>query len=64
MHGTKDTYVEYAQATWIHERLRAAQADVELLTLEGAGHGFKGDEATKAETALFAWFDKYLKPGK
>lgn len=32
----------------------------ELLTLHGAGHGFKGKDAEVAEKAMFAFFDKHL----
>ena len=39
----------------------AATVEAELLTLEGAGHGFKGADAEKAEKALFEYFDKKLK---
>lgn len=60
IHGTKDAYVNYEQAEWIHERLKAAEVDVELLTLEGAGHGFKGADAEKAEKAMFDFFAKHL----
>ncbi len=62
IHGTKDPYVAFEQAEWIVERLRAADVPVELLKLEGAGHGFKGDDAKQAQAAMFAFFDKYLKP--
>ncbi len=61
LHGTKDPYVAYEQAMWIHDRLRAADVDVQLLELKAAGHGFKGADAERAEQALFDWFDKYLK---
>lgn len=61
VHGTEDRYVNYEQAQWIHERLKAAQVEVELLSLRGAGHGFKGDDAKKAEEAMFRWFDAHLK---
>jgi len=61
VHGTKDTYVAYEQATWMVERLKAAEVEAELLTLEGAGHGFKGADAEKADKALLAFFDKHLK---
>jgi len=37
---------------------------VKLLTLEGAGHGFKGEDAKKAEAAMFEWFDSHLKGAK
>ena len=62
IHGTKDTYVNYEHALWLTERLKAAGVDNELVTIEGAGHGFKGAEVEVAETKLFEWFDKYLKP--
>jgi len=35
--------------------------EVQLLTLEGAGHGFKGDDAVKAEKAMLEFFEKRLK---
>jgi acetyl esterase/lipase/sugar lactone lactonase YvrE len=61
IHGTKDPYVAYEQATWLVDRLRAAGVEAELLTLEGAGHGFRGEDARRAEEAMFAFFDKHLK---
>ena len=61
IHGTDDKYVAYEQAEWIVERLKAAEVEAELLTLEGAGHGFKGDDAQRAEEAMFAFFGKHLK---
>ena len=61
VHGTEDKYVEHAQSVWITERLQSMGADAELLTLPGAGHGFKGADAEKAEAALFAFFDKQLR---
>ena len=61
IHGTKDDYVAYEQATWIIDKLNAAEVEAELLTLEGAGHGFKGDDADKADKAMLAFFDKHLK---
>ena len=44
------------------DRLKASGVEVELLTLTGAGHGFKGDDAAKAEQAMLAFFAKQLKP--
>ena len=61
VHGTKDDHVAYEQATWMVDRLKACIVEVELLTLEGAGHGFKGADAEKAEAAMLAFFDKHLK---
>ncbi|MBM3786312.1 MAG: hypothetical protein FJW30_18285 [Acidobacteria bacterium] len=64
VHGTEDKYVEHAQSVWLTDKLKAMGADAELLTLQGAGHGFKGPDADKAEAALFAFFDKHLKPAQ
>jgi acetyl esterase/lipase len=61
VHGTEDKYVHVEQAEWIHDKLKAASVQTELLKLEGAGHGFKGKDAETAEKALFAFFDKHLK---
>ena len=61
IHGTQDPYVAHEQAEWIVDKLRAADVEAELLTLEGAGHGFKGDDAGRAQQAMLAFFDKQLK---
>ena len=62
IHGTDDKYVAHEQATWLIERLKAVDVDSELLTLEGAGHGFKGADAERASKAMFTYFEKHLKP--
>jgi acetyl esterase/lipase len=61
IHGTEDKYVAFEQAIWMRDRLTACGVPVELLTLEGAGHGFKGADAEKAEAALIAYFEQRLK---
>ena len=61
IHGTKDDYVAYEQAGWIVDKLKAADVEADLLTIEGAGHGFKGADEEKAEQAMIAFFDKHLK---
>ena len=35
--------------------------EAELLTLSGAGHGFKGAAAEKAEKAMLEFFARHLK---
>lgn len=62
IHGTEDKYVAYEQAIWMRDRLQACGVPVELLTLEGAGHGFKGADADKAEAAMLEYFKRMLKP--
>ena len=61
IHGTDDKYVAHEQAVWIVDRLKAAEVEAELLTLPGAGHGFQGKDAEKADQALIAFFDRHLK---
>ncbi len=62
IHGTADPYVAYEQSLWMVERLIAAGVPAELETISGAGHGFRGADAQRADERAFAWFDKYLKP--
>lgn len=59
--GTADPYVNAEQAGWLVERLRAASVGAELLSIEGAGHGFKGKDAERAQAALMAFFAKCLR---
>ncbi len=62
IHGTDDKYVAYEQATWLIDKLKANKVEAELLTLQGAGHGFKGEDAKKADAAMLVFFDAHLKP--
>lgn len=61
IHGTKDNYVAHEQAVWMVDRLKTAGVEAELLTLEGAGHGFQGEDAKRADEAMFTFFDRHLK---
>src|SRR4029078_5120646 len=61
LHGTVDKYVAHEQAVWMHDRLKAAEVDVSLITFEGAGHGFKGADRERRDAAALAFFDKQLK---
>jgi hypothetical protein len=38
--------------------------EAELLTLKGAGHGFKGKDAEEAEKAMLGFFNKHLKKAR
>ncbi|MHC5539910.1 alpha/beta hydrolase family protein, partial [Singulisphaera rosea] len=61
IHGTKDPYVAHEQAVWIVDRLKSVDVEAQLLSLEGAGHGFKGEDARKSDHAMFEFFDQHLK---
>ncbi len=60
LHGTQDTYVAYEQSVWLLERLLGAGVSAELETIPGAGHGFKGADADRADTRAIAWLDRWL----
>ncbi len=62
VHGAKDTYVAYEHSIMLTERLLAAGADAEIETISGAGHGFKGPDAERAEAVSFAFLARHLKP--
>jgi acetyl esterase/lipase len=64
VHGTDDKYVPYEQAGFLVERLAGCGVEAQLVTLAGAGHGFKGADAETAQKALLAFFDAHLHPGK
>ena len=61
IHGTLDNYVAFDQSVLMVEKLKAAGVEAELMPIEGAHHGFSGDDARKAEEAMFAYFDKHFK---
>ena len=61
LHGTKDNYVAIEQAEWIVEKLKAAEVEAQLISYEGAGHGFGGEVAKKADEAMIVFFDAHLK---
>lgn len=62
IHGTEDKYVACEHEVWMRDRLQVSSIELESVTMEGAGHGFKGEDAEKAEKALLAYFAKRLKP--
>ncbi len=61
IHGTKDTYVAYEHSVMITERLLAAGVYAEMETIPGAGHGFRGADAERAEKAAVDFLNRHLK---
>ena len=64
VHGTADTLVPIRNSETMLAALQEQKVPVELLVLEGAGHGFRGEDGQRASQALVAWFEKYLSPEK
>ena len=44
----------------MHDALTKAGVPSRLLIVEGAGHGFFGEEAKRVNAAMVAWFEQYL----
>ena len=61
IHGTEDKYVAFEQAEWMQARYQQVGAEVEMLKLDGAGHGFKGADADQAHAAMLEFFDKHYR---
>ena len=53
-HGTRDPLVPFAQATELHQKLKAAGVPSVLLTMDGGGHGFASPELDKAVNQFLA----------
>jgi acetyl esterase/lipase len=62
--GSVDKVVPHEQAVLMRDRMQTADVPVELMTVEGAGHGFSGDDVQRTFDAMFAFLDKHLKSAK
>lgn len=60
IHGDKDTLVKLDNSERILKKFEEEQVPAEMIVIEGAGHGFPGEQGTRAGNALIEWFDKYL----
>jgi acetyl esterase/lipase len=63
IHGDQDTLVPLDHSRRIHAALQEQGVATELIVIEGAGHGFRGDHETRAAQALVEWFERHLAPG-
>lgn len=62
VHGDKDVLVPHWHSEKMCEALKAKGVESELLVIEGAGHGWTGKDAERANKAWAAWFEKHLLP--
>jgi acetyl esterase/lipase len=60
IHGDKDELVPLDHSQKILAEFEKQKVPAELLVIEGAAHGFRGEDGQKAAAALAAWFKKYL----
>lgn len=63
-HGTKDPVVQFEQGQLLHKALEEAGVSQKLVTLEGEGHGFGGEQLASTLKQTIAFFDRTLKGTK
>ncbi len=64
IHGNKDRLVQLSHSRNIKKVFDEKHVENELIVIEGAGHGFRGENQQRAEKALVEWFEKYLTEGE
>ena len=62
VHGNKDELVPISHSHNIVAEFEKHDVPHELLVIEGAAHGFQGDDNRRAVEALVAWFERHLTP--
>lgn len=60
IHGDADMLVPIAEGDTMHRALVEAGAPARFVRIEGAGHGFTGEDATRANAEMVAWFEQHL----
>ena len=60
IHGDADDLVNISNSVIMHAEFQNQQVVSEFITIPGAGHGFRGSDATQAAAARLAWFKKHL----
>lgn len=62
VHGDKDKLVPLEHSEKMMVEFNARNVAAELIVIEGAAHGFGGEDGRRASHALVAWFEKHLLP--
>jgi acetyl esterase/lipase len=60
VHGDKDDLVKPDNSDRILAAFKKENVTCDLLVIQGAGHGFPGEQGERASKALIDWFDKHL----
>lgn len=60
IHGDRDRLVPLTNSTKILAEFEKRKVTSELIIMKGVGHGFRGEDASKASAAMVAWFEKHL----
>jgi acetyl esterase/lipase len=60
IHGDKDELVKLNNSERILAEFKKHNVPCDLVVIEGAGHGFPGEQGQRASQKLVEWFDKHL----
>ncbi len=60
IHGDQDRLVLLSHGQLMYDALLEAGATSELIVVEGAGHGFEGEDIDLALAQSLSWFQRYL----
>lgn len=60
IHGDADDLVNISNSEIMFAEFKRQNVTTEFITIPGAGHGFRGDDAATAAAARLAWFKKHL----
>jgi acetyl esterase/lipase len=60
VHGDADSLVDVNNSRLMHTTLGGKGVVTDLVVIEGAGHGFQGEDATRATSLLVEWFSTHL----
>jgi acetyl esterase/lipase len=63
IHGDKDDLVPVNNSKVIHEAFQKNNVKTQLIIIEGAGHGFRGEDGKRASASMVAWFEQTLLKG-
>lgn len=60
IHGDADDLVDISNSQIMFAEFRKQSVVTDFITIPGAGHGFRGEDAAAAAAARLAWFKKHL----
>jgi acetyl esterase/lipase len=63
IHGDRDELVPVSNSKIIYEAFQKNSVKSQLIIIEGAKHGFQGDDSKRANAAMAAWFEQTLLKG-
>jgi dipeptidyl aminopeptidase/acylaminoacyl peptidase len=60
IHGDKDQLVNISNSQIIFDALKKNNVKTDFITIAGADHGFRGEDAKRAMAATVSWFEQAL----